>query len=439
MDYLNIEKQATPIQIQKQEENLQMNKTVQVDPLQMNQDMMLSEQKSAFKLGEGQGIGGAAEPPEQPKLQQKKLGYFEKKRLDKQEKTKKKEAEKQAKKAKQKTQTAQKENKKEKKKEEKPKTNKQLEKEKKQRISNSKKQIDKIKKMRDKLGDEKSKEFVKYKHQMAQKTKDKFADPQNKTGADAMIYYSTEKYEAMNSGLRTNFKDGQATGTGEWSIKDKNTEQKKYIPGAMQKTKEAIEFLNRPENVAESDMTVTRHMNLYGLALTLGLDPNVYNTMEKFQEIQGINEGIHIAKDEGFVSTTLLRDGAVNFAKPSPVECRMLIPKGTHGLYIDPISDAGDEMMLKKAMDLMDSPEDFDGTYDGKRMTYEEYKKQFMEDNGHEGEQEFLMQAGSQFKILNVAKEQTKYGEKLVVYMEALKDNVYRQEKLNSLKDSNAA
>ena len=91
MDYLNIEKQATPIQIQKQEENLQMNKTVQVDPLQMNQDMMLSEQKSAFKLGEGQGIGGAAEPPEQPKLQQKKLGYFEKKRHDKQEKTKKKE------------------------------------------------------------------------------------------------------------------------------------------------------------------------------------------------------------------------------------------------------------------------------------------------------------------------------------------------------------
>lgn len=395
------EKQEFKIQQdQMQEDNLFLQKT---DILQKNIEQEAGKEKTVkfFEGGQSVTIEKSDVPPATTELAAKK----KKSTCFSTDKTKEKKSKKS--------------------KEEKPveKTNKQLEKEKKQRVKNTNNKVRDITKKRDKLGDWESKSFNALHDKLAKKTNDLLNDPKHEVGKDAMIYYTGNSYVAMNAGLRTSFEKGQATGNGSWVGM-----QDKYLPEAMEKTKNAIKFLNLPENVADEDMVATRHMNLFGLAKTLGVEPKEFDSPEKFEKLQGLNEGTYITKDEGFTSTSILKDGAYDYAKSSPVECRVLIPKGTHGIYLDPISQAGVQATYERFNKNID--EDVDDIEAEKKENLKEAKK--------DAEREFLLQAGTQFKVLKMGTEDTKYGKKLIVYMEAIKDNVYSDEKLNMLKDSNA-
>ncbi len=194
-----------------------------------------------------------------------------------------------------------------------------------------------------------------------------FSDPNNLQSATAVSAYSGGgMYATVNGVLR----DHEVVTYGS---REQYLEQGRTL----------MDFLNTDQCTMQQDTVVVRHMDLEGLRAAIGVPADT--------EVRGVAETLkHFGKsktfmDKGFLSTTLLPKGVEQFASTSNVECRILLPKGTHAMYLDPVSHFSDA--------------DYDG----------------------HGENEVLVQAGTKFTIVDMKEDKRTH--KLVVYMTANKRN----------------
>ncbi|MBR5420201.1 MAG: hypothetical protein IK115_03525 [Lachnospiraceae bacterium] len=183
-------------------------------------------------------------------------------------------------------------------------------------------------------------------------------------GGQAMRYYGSTHYTEVNSLLRTGGYDGV----------DAPFRQMTY-----EKSRAAVEFLNSQQ--AQEDMITVRHVGLDALPHLLGKSVGKCSSIEQAMkskkkiDYQGV-----VGEDRAFTSTTTLAQGSENF-RSYPVEMRMLIPKGTHGCFIKEAASSSQE-------------------------------------------DEFLLQAGTKFRILKMEEKDTGHGlagttRKIVLYMVA--------------------
>jgi len=153
----------------------------------------------------------------------------------------------------------------------------------------------------------------------------------------------------------------------------------------------------------KKDTVLFRNSDLTGLQHFLGLTGEEINCADdlfkalKKRENSTVN-GM-LGTDKAFLSTTIQKGGVTSF-QFMQVEYRILAPKGTKGVFMDPIST-------------------------------------------FQNEKEFLLQAGTMFRVLKVGKEgtynprddiynkdETKYEDhKIVVYMEAIQKNAVKKGK----------
>ncbi|MBP3198917.1 MAG: hypothetical protein J6N21_18210 [Butyrivibrio sp.] len=157
----------------------------------------------------------------------------------------------------------------------------------------------------------------------------------------------------------------------------------------------------------EKDTVLFRNSDLFGLQNFLGITGEEINNADdlfrvlKKRENSTVNGAL--GTDKAFLSTTIQKGGATSF-QFMQVEYRILAPKGTKGVYMEPIST-------------------------------------------FKNEKEFLLQAGTMFRVLKVKKEgiynprddiynkskEPKFeDDKIVVYMEAIQKNAVKKGKQES-------
>ena len=150
-------------------------------------------------------------------------------------------------------------------------------------------------------------------------------------------------------------------------------------------TKGLVEFLNKTE--APEDMFTVRHMDLSGLSRFVGIPFQTEKGKKldvdtAFAQLEDkVNYQDLVGMDKGVVSTTTIPQGTSKFNRHQ-VEMRIMIPKGTHGCFLKECSE-------------------------------------FQE------EDEFLIQAGTSFRVLKIEKQDTGHGgpdgnPKIVVYVKAM-------------------
>ena len=150
-----------------------------------------------------------------------------------------------------------------------------------------------------------------------------------------------------------------------------------------EQTQIVAEFLNTQE--VKDEMVTVRHMKLSALTHLIG-GGKIEKMEDAVSRIESVNYRGLIAEDKGFTSTSTNPAGSPAFNKHQ-VEVRTLIHPGTHGCYMREVSDFRDE-------------------------------------------DEFLLQAGTKFRVLKMECKKTGHGPedsdpKMVVYVEALQDNEY--------------
>ena len=194
-------------------------------------------------------------------------------------------------------------------------------------------------------------------------------------GLDSLRIYTAQYYKNMNDGLRF----------GKWQRYAESTP--KFF---CEQTVNAIKALNHEKCRVKTDLSVRRDMDMKGLMAMFGLQStgDVDQDVNTILSQSHLDDGTRILHDKGFLSTTMRQSGEDRFKKN--VICRILVPKGTTGLFVGGISV-----------------------------------------NTAEGE--LLLQANTKHRLLKVEKHHPPDSVPLVVYMEAIPGNVFSKEKIEAM------
>lgn len=88
------------------------------------------------------------------------------------------------------------------------------------------------------------------------------------------------------------------------------------------------------KNTLSRDVSVVRHVSPENLHFILGRKKPYATVEEAYQELQQEKGSKYVLREKGFTSTTINPKGAEGF-NMHRVEMRILVPKGSQGLYID--------------------------------------------------------------------------------------------------------